>query len=490
MPRELELKLEVAEQDVESLRTHPLLSGAVSRTQPQLSVYFDTRRSKLRKAGYTLRVRRTSDGCIQTVKAAAEGAGLFDRDEWEAPVNGMLPDLSAAADTPLGPLLGPQAGRKLVPVLRSEVERTAWLLDHEGSTLEVTLDQGSIQSGAEERPLLEIEIELKKGHASAVIGLARQLGERVPLRLGVLTKAERGFALMNGKLAEPAKAGPVHVDPSMTVAEGFTATVHSGLRHFRLNEPLLAADRHPVALHQARVAMRRLRSSLSLFRPAIGDEAFPALREELRWFTAQLGDARNLDVFLGKAESQLPERGRLEAAREQAYSAIIETLASRRFRDLLLNLVAWVETGAWRESKKASQPLPLFAARRINRLWASIEAAGSQLTELEEEPRHRLRIEIKKLRYALEFVSALHRSAGRRRAKFMGALEALQEDLGHLNDLATARLLASEYQVERASVDGEAPQQVHDEEGRYLAAAEANFRRLEGVGAFWIRTPR
>src|SRR5688572_27892296 len=81
-------------------------------------------------------------------------------------------------------------------------------------------------------------------------------------------------------------------------ARGFAAIAQSCLRHFRLNEPLIIKHREPDALHQARVAMRRLRSALSLFRPAVFDADFPGLREELRWFTGQLGHARNLDVLL------------------------------------------------------------------------------------------------------------------------------------------------------------------------------------------------
>ena len=485
MAREIELKLEVDPAAAERLGDHPLLAGAEPARQSQLSVYFDTGKNKLRSAGYVLRVRRLGDGFVQTIKATSQGAGLFDRDEWEAPVPRLQPEPEAAAGTPLADLLKPSAYGKLVPVVRTEVQRTIWLVDHDHSRLEVTLDQGAITGGTTERPLHEIEIELKEGSVGSVIAVAQLLGQSLPLRIGVLSKSERGFALADGLLLKAAKAGPVHVDPGMSVAQGFTAIFHACLRHFRLNEPLVVSARDSGALHQARVAMRRLRASFSLFRPVLQDERYEALREELRWFTAQLGEARNLDVFLERLEGDHPDRPRLILDRYQAYSTIIDTLGSQRFRDLMLGLLAWVELGQWRSGKKAARPLSALAARRIDRLWDKIVQSGARLGELEEEPRHRLRIDVKKLRYALEFVGSLHQSAGARRKRFMTALESLQEELGLLNDMATARTISANLSDAGEIAADLAPSCATIEEAGHLAEAEAQFRKLRKAGTFW-----
>ncbi|MEA3001265.1 MAG: triphosphatase, partial [Sphingomonadales bacterium] len=367
---EVELKLELDPADAGALRGHPLLAGRAASTKEQVSTYFDTRKKAVRKAGYSLRIRRSGGGYVQTVKRATSAAGLFDRPEWEAPVAGGRPEAAALAATPLGGLLGADRIGKLVPVVESTVDRTIWRLDHQESEVELVLDEGRIRGGGEERPLHEVEIELKSGNPGAVLDLARRLAERVPLRIGVLSKAERGFALADGSLDKVSKAEPVAIREDMDVAEGFTAIVHACLRHFRLNEPLVAGRREPEALHQARVAMRRLRSAFSLFRPALGGDEYEALREELRWFTGTLGEARNLDVFLaGGSEAAVADRATLEAAREQAYDRVIEALDTRRFRDLMLGLVAWTDGGAWRERRKAQAPLLDFARSRLDRLW-------------------------------------------------------------------------------------------------------------------------
>jgi inorganic triphosphatase YgiF len=485
MARELELKLEVDPNDLGALRAHSALSGQHGSSLPQLSVYFDTNKNKLRKAGYSLRVRSTKGGFVQTIKPTGDGAGLFDRDEWEATVQDLQPDPGAAAATPIASLFTPRLMSKLVPIVRSQVDRTKWEVTHLGSLLEVVLDEGTIRGGSDEQRLLELEIELKNGSVEAVLDFARQLSERVQLRLGVMTKAERGFALADGNLGAPAKAGPIAVSGAMTVAEGFQAIVYGCLKHFRLNEPLLVAKRHPNALHQARVAMRRLRSAFSLFRPAIDDARYQVLREELRWLTAQLGDARNLDVFLGRMAGDHLQRPRLKADREQSYTGVIEALGSQRFRDLMLGLVAWAEAGEWRHRKKATQSLKKFAGRRIDKLWSSIEVAGVQLATLEEEPRHRLRIEIKKLRYALEFMADLYRTKGSKQKKFMTALEGLQEQLGYLNDLATARSMIATYSEAAHPEEIASPTPSAHEETAYLLVAQADFKRLRRVGPFW-----
>ena len=126
---------------------------------------------------------------------------------------------------------------------------------------------------------------------------ARRLSERVPVRLGVLTKAERGARLSAGKSRKVTKSEAVDINSRMTVAEAFGVIVSACIKHYRLNEPLVIRDSKVEALHQARVAMRRLRSALTLFKPAIEDVEFEHLRQELRWFTGELGDARNIDVY-------------------------------------------------------------------------------------------------------------------------------------------------------------------------------------------------
>ena len=470
MTTEIELKLELDPADVSSVTRHVEADGEPQSSE-QLSVYYDTSAGKLRKQGFSLRVRSSPDGFIQTVKTTEFGAGLFFRGEWETPVDSIDPHVEELKRTPAGAA----GAKKLRPTVRSEVRRTTWQSSTDASVLEFALDTGMLQVDGRKTPVCEIEIELLKGEAAEAFRAARALAEKIPVRIGVLSKAERGFALADGALAKATKAPVVPVQPEMDVAAGFATIALSCLRHFRLNEPLVVEGRDPVALHQARVAMRRLRSALSLFRPALIDGELEAMREELRWFTGQLGVARNLDVIL---ERELPEQVRdtLQHERGQAYEHVISALHTKRVRLLMIDLVRWVSLGGWRRNEKAMQPLPAFGSRRIERLWQRI-AAHEDLRRMGEEARHDVRIEVKKLRYGLEFLQALHAKAGRKQKRFLNALEALQESLGELNDIATARqmdLLGVPNAIDPA------------EEPALIAKAQRRFKRLKKLGPFWI----
>jgi triphosphatase len=356
-------------------------------------------------------------------------------------------------------------------------------VEQHDSVLEASLDDGDMRANGHEASVCELEIEIVRGEPGAAFKAARKLADQVPLRLGVLSKAERGFALADGALAKPSKAGPVPVRAGMTVAEGFSVIAQSCLRHFRLNEPLVIENRDPAALHQSRVAMRRLRAALSIFRPALVERQFEHLRDDLHWFTGQLGDARNLDVYLEQGTFSRSERKALRKEREHAYDRVIDALKSKRFRILMIDLIAWLALGRWRTNDKARRPLVDYAARRIDRLWQKI-AGHDDLASMEDEERHDLRIEIKKLRYALEFVQPLHAHSGRKQKQFSKAVEGLQEALGDLNDLVTARTIGERFGVADA---------LSDDEARKLAAeclgeAQSSLDRLRKIGPYWRKS--
>lgn len=497
--QEIELKLEVDEGGAKLLRRHPLLRGHQSCARQQVSTYFDTDDCTLKKAGFSLRVRQTEDQYVQTIKQQGNGsAGLFDRPEWEQRVEAPEVDLDVAGETPLGDILTKKVRRRLEPLITSEVQRTVWSIMRGGSEVELTLDEGTVTGGEHSQRLTELEIELKAGDAASLIEVARELAGQVPLRLGVLTKAERGYALANGATGKVAKAEPIPLHPRMSAAEGFAGIANACLRHYRLNEGLVAERRDPAALHQSRVAMRRLRSAFTLFRPVITDGDYQRLREEVRWFTGRLGHARNLDVFLRRLPEDIHVRGtaireRLERARSEAYREVLETLDSPRLRRLMLDLVAWIETGDWRGHKEAAQPLVGFAVRRLDKGWRRVKKDGRHLAGLDAEPRHRLRIEIKKLRYAVEFLSALQTDEDKiaEQSAFLAALEGMQEELGELNDAETARELMTE--LFAGDPDGEAMIRYARRrlpgasEDKALETAEAAYDRLRAVGPFWRR---
>jgi len=485
--KEVELKLELPGDCVSGFREVAALGDPERRPVRQKTTYFDTPQGQLRKAGYSLRLRRKGRSCLQTVKhREAESGGFSSRAEWEQKVEGPDLDFAALRATPLAELLTKRDLRKrLCVVSETIVQRTTWTLRRGRASIELILDEGEVVSGERREPVCEIELELKKGRPDALFGLAREIAGQVPLRMGVSSKSERGFRLLEGKAKRVRKAEPTRLGRDMTIADAFAAIVQSCLRHYRLNETILLEERNASALHQARVAIRRLRSAFTLFRPVLAGEPYDRLRGALRGFAETLGDARNLDVLLASQPGSAAPRGEaaalhkdLRRARKQAYATVSTALHDRALPILILDIVAWAEAGAWRKGGRAGHPVPEFAAERLERGWRRVRKGGADIAALSPEERHRLRIEIKKLRYAAEFFASLApRDKKAEQRAFLAELEAIQESLGRLNDLETAKEIAPGLAAAR--------EEETEDSAADLKAAQEAHRRLREVGRYW-----
>lgn len=459
-PTELELKLDAAPRDIGLLKAVvlPLLAASRPTTHHLVSVYFDTPRQGLRKQGYSLRLRFDGDRRVQTIKASrGAGVGLFDRSEWETEVKGYGIDCDAIRQTPLHAALLNER-HPLAPVFETVIDRTVWRLRQGASMVEVAVDEGRIVAGDRTCPITEVELELKQGSPSDLFALLHGLGEARALPLGVLAKSDRGYALLDGKPPACFKAEPVVLTPGMNVGQVFQAIVRACIRQFRLNEPFIAEEA-PEFLHQARVAMRRLRSALSLFKPVVADQQMERLTERLRDVSRDLGDARNLDVYLaalvhaepGHAPADAGEAAlgeQMRRKRTEAYARLATTLNAPAFRILMLDLLEWVEAGFWLVGADPfkrllrEQPIRIFAADVLDRGRRQVKRKGRHLDTLDPDARHRVRIAAKKLRYAAEFFAALaHKTDRRRHERFIAAMEDLQAVLGKLNDIKTSHAL-------------------------------------------------
>jgi inorganic triphosphatase YgiF len=483
--QETELKLDLTETAADALEASGILP-ADPKVRQLRAVYHDTPKRALARAGLSLRIRTAGDERIQTIKADGAGsAGLFLRSEWERPVESDTPVLDDT--TPVKALLGDRV-RKVAPQFQVNVERRSWVLQQDDAKIELVLDRGEVLAGDRQEAICEVELELKAGEPAALFALARKLDDIAPVRLGVLTKAERGFRLT----APPRsvfKAEPVTLKREMIAVQAFQHVAQTCVRQFRLNEAVLLGHRNPEALHQARVALRRLRSAFSIFRPLfVADEGAAKLREELRWLAGELGNARDLDVLLERAAAG-DLRTRVEKAREEAYTAVEATLASSRVRTVMLDLTEWLIDGPWLASAgtqdRRSEPARDFAAAALDRFRRKVKKQGRDLEAVDDETRHEVRKDAKKLRYASEFFIDLFDAKRERRRyqRFIAALEDLQDQLGALNDLATAPEVIGKLGLEG---DPETKTLLAEENRKSLivAAAEAHDT-LADAKRFW-----
>lgn len=432
---EMELKLELTPAGMDSLGASDLLPAAGLLAVTQRAIYFDTPTQALLHGGLSLRIRREGDRRVQTVKALGTTAGLFVRPEWEFEVADDQPFLDHA--TPVTALVGDDI-EAIAPAFTVENERRQWT--SEG--IEVSLDEGQVIAGDRETSFVEIELEHKSGDPAAIFALARKIDAITPVQLGVMSKAERGYRLLGPALVAT-KAHRVALTESMTAAGALQAIGFACLRQYRLNVPLVLDHRDAEALHQARVAIRRLRSALTIHKSVFTDRTLPTLNAGLRWLAAELGKARDIDVLLKRTE-QDHVRAHLLEARTAAYDAVATALQSGRTRSLMIDLVEWLSMGEWLRDgvneEARTMPVLGFAAKTLRKLRRKVKRQGRDLETLDDASRHELRKSAKKLRYATEFFAALYdRKQGRRRHnRFLVALEGLQDSLGDLNDLSAA----------------------------------------------------
>jgi CHAD domain-containing protein len=296
--------------------------------------------------------------------------------------------------------------------------------------------------------------------------------------------------LLDGQAPRPVKAERIALRPGMSSAEAFQAVARSCLRQAVRNEAIVREHGAPEAIHQFRVGLRRLRAAASLFGDLLGDDESRAIRAELRWINHSLGPVRDLDVLLGRlreAADQDPSVQAAERRREEAFAELIARMDEPRFRRASLAAAGWIEAGRWLRARSAplragrDQPIEERAADELSRRWKRVTKRAKRVDELEPEARHEVRIEIKKLRYGVEFFGSLFtgKRAKDRRKKVLALLEQFQEVLGELNDLAVGgNLLAP------APATGVARSAQPDEDG-LLRRAKDISRGLAAAKRFW-----
>ncbi|MDB5440740.1 MAG: hypothetical protein JWM33_3167, partial [Caulobacteraceae bacterium] len=167
------------------------------------AVYFDTPGAKLKAQGYSLRVRVEGEKTVQTLKWHDPDRPT-DRREWEAPVAGQGLDLKRLGSTPLAALLDWKLDQ-LSPVFTVEVERHVVIRRKGGSRIELAFDSGQIIAGVRSEPIAELELELKSGQVADLYALARDLAKAGPQPMLFDSKSARGYALVEGQLAQPLK---------------------------------------------------------------------------------------------------------------------------------------------------------------------------------------------------------------------------------------------------------------------------------------------
>ncbi len=482
------------------LAEHPALAGN-ARTARLESTYFDTIGGRLASKGASLRVRTSGAQAEQTLKIAGTANGAIRRTEWNAPVSGTNPEASRFPPAAQRALMRLSEGLTTTPIASVVVERTSRRVKAGRSSVEVAFDKGEVRADGRTEQFSEIELELAKGRLADLLTLVAKLPLGPELAWSTRSKADRCFALAFDRQPRAVTARRLALGRSMNVAQGFRAIAWACLEQLLANYPLVIAGGDAGAVHQCRVAIRRLRAAFSLFGAAVDDEALAAIDAELKSVARVLAPVRDLDVLLvrfegGKVPAEIDElRDHLKGQRLAVQEEAIAVVSSPRFQQLLFELAHWIEAGAWQAARLAKQPLAPFAIAVLKHRRRKLLRTARKLRDLSETKQHRLRIATKKLRYGTEFFAILLAAGpGRGRHKpFHTALVRLQEYLGELNDLSVANTSRSAMFPECDPILSARLEALLDEflasqrqsAKKLLKRAERAIERLDAAPAWW-----
>ena len=308
VPKEVELKLAIAPERLEALKVHPDFQDLLREPENRQidSVYFDTGDFTLRDKGVSWRIRQMGDQTRQTIKVSGYpgGAALLTRSEWEEPVEGHVPSFGQTAQTAIPPDLFERIQGQLAPVFETKINRSEYRLKIGTDSVTMVADRGDIVAGDKTCPVSEIELELTDGDPAVLFRLARSINGVIPATVALKSKSERGYDFLSDKAGEAVFAEKVALQRGMTLAQAFSVIAASCLRQLANNEHALK-QRNAEAVHQARIAIRRLRTAISIFADVVTDERATHIKSELRWLAQELAPARDIDAFLREALAPL-----------------------------------------------------------------------------------------------------------------------------------------------------------------------------------------
>ncbi|MGE0094676.1 MAG: CHAD domain-containing protein [Alphaproteobacteria bacterium] len=411
------------------------------RSRRLAATYYDTEDETLRKGAIALSVK---EGDRQRTQVAASNA-VSVSNVLEV---GAAPDLQRIRDADMRTrALRLVSDAALAPVFQADIRIRAYALTLEGIPVEMTLGVGQVSASDNVDEFAEVAF--RATDRMAAYRAAEGLAAVVPVSVERRDLITRGYALAHGRRAQAALAQDVTLDGAWNARRGFAAVLRNCLDQFAANEIAFTAGGGSEAIHQLRVAIRRMRAAFSAFSSALPSDEVSDFRADLQWLQQIFGPLRDWDVFcnetLSAFRSALPHHDALRelssdarAARGQALIAAREALASVRHGLFQVRLERWLEKDDGVQGPRLGE----FAAKALAKRDRKLHRAGKNLNGSTPERLHDIRIAAKKARYAAEFFRDLF--GGKAARKYLRALRRIQDGLGAMNDANMARRLVNE----------------------------------------------
>ena len=381
MNKETEIKLRISRETLAALREHPLLKKRNKSGWQQrelLNQYFDTPERDLSAAKVALRLRRDGDVVIQTLKTRGQSvAGLSERNEfqWELPKAKL--DLKKLDDQCWPAQLAELDKKTIKPLFTTDFVREfadiAWGRGKSKVVIEAALDLGTVSAGKQKEEICELELELREGEPEALLELAAELAASLPLFPCDISKAERGYRLLDPASYQVSLPAP-ELDPEMSLDDAFSAIAWH----------LLASSQRLAEQYQHTGHWRLLQDwvqclgELRAMASSLGQAAPRATTRELRSrLDALLEDWRTL-VLAGNDD---------EDVRRAAPEQFADELLDNRWGQFSLDTSRWLLARGW-TAERNKRGERQGAAALAN--WLSVElgdeAKALQLPLYQQQP--------------------------------------------------------------------------------------------------------
>jgi triphosphatase len=398
MDTEIELKFLLSENEM------PLIPGLIMqfaktvKNKPAKNLknaYFDTPNRELRALDIGLRTRCSDAQCEQTIKLAGQViGGLHQRPEYNLPLDTPRPNLLAFQQDiwPHGMQIT-AINDTLFPIFSTNFIRRTWLIETEqGSEIEVVLDKGEIAAQGQVEPISELEIELVKGERSDLFLLADHLVAIGGLRMGLYSKAARGYRLADDK---PLKAnqyiGVVPLKSSDTQEKALVKCVNFGIEFVQKHEQCYFNKPSLKTLKRVIDGINLIKHAFKLFNTIIVGDLSERLLFELSWLLEELSwveDGIHLKTYTSKRHAYYKKIKNAEALStliaelkldQPSVTDIEDLFHSPRYNRLILSLTRWLVDKTWRQEwgqqtiSAAEQPIKEVAQQAFENDWQKLQ---------------------------------------------------------------------------------------------------------------------
>ena len=455
---EVELKLllpgRVAETPIVNLLRQNKYNVQKMDPVSNIDTYMDTSDWVLMRNKLSLRYRLSNNTAMYTLKSIGPiENGIANRMENEIklknPVRTPAEISSKTLRKQVKSLIYP---RKLLEQIVIHTNRRPYLVESpDGTKFELDFDKSKFSASALEKSRRayqyhQLEVEVIEGIPSALKDLEKLLSDNFGYLPATSTKLQSAMTYLKVKplVKKVPKKYIVNLDDRLDAALKKILSIE--FHWFQQQLPGVISDRDPEFVHQARVATRRMRSALILFHNSLPEPTARYFEERLKWLGGLFGEVRDLDVFIinlngykdklesfPKAEKKALE-GVVIKRRRIPLKALKEALKSRRYQNFERRLKQFLESPCvdCPELPLGMKRISEVAPSNVTTKFESVSNQGRKVSTTSGLPEfHCLRIQVKRLRYTLEFMAPAY---GKSLNDVIMQTVRLQDNLGELQD--------------------------------------------------------